>query len=197
MNEPIEQQSQKVRAIPSWMENFRVMGVVTAVAIGSFVPTLFAPSTLYPFSHVSGSAFTCITSYFNLIIAYFAWVRFFQISQSIYFRIWAVILMLLATSFAIGSTVYFTHEFLGLFLPSLQGNRWAHDPWENFAILIYFFLLPLQILVYLLSSVTIWRMQVQYKIKGMVLPSPSLILSHLYFLILATIATINLFVFLL
>ncbi len=179
-NEPIV-------APTGWMENARTMhlilggGAVSSVAaIATFAVKLgsniFAPLCV-------------IADAFNLLIAYSIWKKTFFASGSIWYRIFIGFLLIPATVFAIGSTLF----FMATTLQSIGVNILFGETLEEAEIILFLLGLPVQVIVYFLSSITVGILHGKRKKAGLGGSLRSVLRGHVYFMVLAGLATAALF----
>ena len=161
-----------------WMENARIMHIILAggaaaslAAIASFITTFGGGGGFVPLFVVA--------NFLNLVVAYSIWKKTVFASHSVLYRVFIGLLLIPATIFALGSTLYF--------LGALQAYR------ESAGIILFLFGLPVQVAVYLLSTITLCILHFRIKKAGGKSRLTGVLRGHVYFLVLATIATAALF----
>ena len=178
------------RGIPTWMHDAKIMHAILGAGATAFIIGIWLFTTQSS-GGVTGTQLFLVANLCNLITAYYAWMKFYRLSPSIWYRLGAGLLILIASLFAIGSTLFFAEDTVKVF------SGVSHLLDENIEItaelLIFLILLPAQVAVYLLSLVTLWVVRIRRKKAGMEIPPKALLRSHLYFFIIAAIATAALF----
>ncbi len=95
-----------------------------------------------------------LTHIVNCAAAFFLFLSVWNLSRSIWFRIWVGVMALAVALFALSSLVHFLSLATGLsFFNELQRALLGDD---YLPLIIYFFLLPLQAIVFLLMAITLW-----------------------------------------
>ena len=178
-------------AIPTqtgWMENVRIMHVILAggaaaslAAIASFVAKFGGEFGFAPLFVVA--------DVLNLLVAYSIWKKTALASHSMWYRILIGFLLIPATIFALGSTLFFIDECLGTVSIALL----SRDTKEGAEIILFLIGLPVQVVVYFLSSIIFGILYWRRKNAALSKPSIGVLRGHIYFLVLAALATAALF----
>ena len=171
-----------------WMENARVMHIILGLGAIFFIAGIISCTPVAYNDRIQFPAFL-IADVFNIITAFAIWKKTFTLSRSLSHRIYIGILLIPATIFAIGSTLYFanaTVEIVGIHLIK-------DDIVLLVSFVVFLFGLPVQIAVYLLSSINVWILYLRRKKCGEATPSKAVMRGHIYFLVLSIIATAAMF----
>ncbi|OGZ05792.1 MAG: hypothetical protein A2845_03240 [Candidatus Lloydbacteria bacterium RIFCSPHIGHO2_01_FULL_49_22] len=101
-----------------------------------------------------------LTHIVNASAAYFLFLTVWKLSRSVWFRIWIGIMAFIVALFAIFSFAHFVSIATGydffMISKALFGD-------EYFPVIIYFILLPLQAVVFLLLTITLWTLKNLHK----------------------------------
>ena len=171
-----------------WTENARTMHII--LAGGAAVSLAAIASFTARFGGDTGFApFFLVADLLNIITAYAIWKKTLFASRSIWYRICIGILLIPATVFAVGSTIF----FLDACVESLGITLYSRDTIEGAEIILFLLGLPVQVVVYLLSSLTVGILYLRRKKAGQVPLTISVLRGHVYFLILAALSTATLF----
>ena len=178
-------------AIPTqtgWMENARIMHVILAggaaaslAAIASFVAKFGGEFGFAPLFVVA--------DVLNLLVAYSIWKKTALASHSMWYRTLIGFLLIPATIFALGSTLFFIDECLGTMSIALL----SRDTKEGAEIILFLIGLPVQVVVYLLSTITLCILHFRSNKAGGKSRLTGVLCGHVYFLVVAAIATAALF----
>ena len=170
-----------------WMENARIMHIILAGGAAASLAAI--ASFVAKFGGEFGSApLFVVADFLNLVVAYSIWKKTAFASHSMWYRILIGLLLIPATIFALGSTLFFFDACLGYLGTSLL----SLDVKESAKIILFLFGLPVQVAVYLLSSITVGILHYRRKKAGGI-GLAGVLRGHVYFLVLAAIATAALF----